>query len=202
MSPKANVPPLFIPITASGPPGSRRASQRLSSWIAGQVGRRRLASASASPKWSLCPWVTSRRSHAVTAAAAFGLFGLPNHGSMRIVFPPGVLTSTQACPYQVIVVAASRPIFSLPVRGPRRAPAGPGSEAAGGVCARLPGRARGVLLSGGFCSPDPDPRTRPLALARTRPRPPADYTPPDARRADRPEPSLSLIHISEPTRLG
>jgi hypothetical protein len=49
-------------------------------------------------------------SQAATSAAAFGLFGFPNQGSIRIVFPPGVRTSTQAWPYQVIVVAASSPI--------------------------------------------------------------------------------------------
>ena len=46
----------------------------------------------------------------MTAVAGFGLLGLPNQGSNRIVFPPGVLTSTQAWPYQVIVVAGSSPI--------------------------------------------------------------------------------------------
>src|SRR5512141_1858122 len=48
--------------------------------------------------------MTSQRS---TAAAASGLRGLPNHGSMRTVRPPGVRTSTQAWPYQVIEVAPS-----------------------------------------------------------------------------------------------
>src|SRR5664279_2180790 len=110
ISPNANVPPLFIPVVASDPPGSRRASQRLISWMHGQVGRSRLASATASPMWSPWPCVTRRRSQAVTASAAFGLFGFPNHGSIRIVFPPGVRTSTQAWPYQVIVVAGSSPI--------------------------------------------------------------------------------------------
>src|SRR5260221_13353467 len=47
-------------------------------------------------------------SQATTSAAAFGLVGLPNHGSNRIVWPPGVDTSTHEWPYQVIVVAIAR----------------------------------------------------------------------------------------------
>ena len=40
----STVPPLFMPMTASSPPGSRRASHRLISCMHGQAGRSRLAS--------------------------------------------------------------------------------------------------------------------------------------------------------------
>ncbi len=73
----------------------------------GQAGGSRLASATDSPRWSPCPWVTSITSHCSTESADFGDCGLPNHGSIRTTLPPGVRTSTQAWPYQVNVV--SRP---------------------------------------------------------------------------------------------
>ena len=50
----------------------------------GQAGRRRLASASASPKWSPWPWVTSSRSQRPRRRRRRGLIGLPSHGSNRI----------------------------------------------------------------------------------------------------------------------
>ena len=91
-SPAAStVPPLFMPITASPPPGRRRASHRLISWMHGQTGRSRLARATASPIWSSWPWVTSSRSQRSTASAGFGLLGLANHGSTMTVLPPGRL---------------------------------------------------------------------------------------------------------------
>ena len=37
-----------------------------------------------------------------------GLCGFPNHGSMRMILSPGVRTSMQAWPYQVMVVSRSR----------------------------------------------------------------------------------------------
>jgi hypothetical protein len=54
-------------------------------------------------------------SHASTSSADLGLFGFPNHGSIRIVFPPGVLISMQACPYHVIVVSRSSVIGHLQI---------------------------------------------------------------------------------------
>ncbi len=81
----------------------------------GQAGRSRLASATASPMWSPCPWVTRSRSQRSTVSAGRGLFGLPNQGSMRTVLPPGVtVISTQAWPYQVILVSRSSPIGAPP----------------------------------------------------------------------------------------
>ena len=80
----------------------------------GQAGRRRLASATASPMWSKWPWVTSIRSQRSIESAVRGLRGLPNHGSIRIVLPPGVRTSKQLWPYQVNVVSGSRPIGTPP----------------------------------------------------------------------------------------
>ena len=82
----------------------------------GQAGRSRLARATASPMWSQWPWVTSSRSQRSTESAVRGLRGLPNHGSMRIVLPPGVRTSTQA-----VAVPGERRIA---VRDPSRTPPG------------------------------------------------------------------------------
>ena len=59
--------------------------------------------------WSPCPWVTRSTSHSLRWRPALrGLFGLLSHGSNRITLPPGVRTSTAACPSQVNEV--SRPI--------------------------------------------------------------------------------------------
>ena len=55
----------------------------------GQVGRSRLARATASPMWSKWPWVTSIRSQRSIESAVRGLRGLPNHGSMRIDLAAG-----------------------------------------------------------------------------------------------------------------
>src|SRR5712671_294940 len=64
-------------------------------------------------------------SQAATSAAAFGLVGLPNQGSNRMVWPPAVVTSTQEWPYQVIVaviVGTSAAILSPRPDGPRSRP--------------------------------------------------------------------------------
>jgi hypothetical protein len=75
--------------------------------MAGHAGLVRLAMESASPKWSAWPCVTTITSHRSTVSGGLGLFGLPNQGSTRTVFPPGVRISKQAWPYQVIVVSGS-----------------------------------------------------------------------------------------------
>src|SRR4051812_31927551 len=80
----------------------------------GQVGRVRLAIASASPKWSEWPWVTTMMSHAWTSSGDRGLLGFLNQGSNRIVLPPGVRTSQQACPNHVNVALVSRAITVPP----------------------------------------------------------------------------------------
>src|SRR5712671_2437740 len=82
----------------------------------GHAGRVRLPTSSASPKWSAWPWLTSSRSQRSTSVAGRGLRGFPNHGSNRIVLPPGVVTCQQACPYQVNVAFAFSPIGVAPPR--------------------------------------------------------------------------------------
>src|SRR5436189_3360813 len=64
----------------------------------------------ASVKWSKWPWVASMTSQRSTSPGAFGLRGFANHGSNRTVLPPGVRSSQQEWPYQVIVVSAGRAI--------------------------------------------------------------------------------------------
>ena len=88
-------------------------SQSCSSWIAGQMGRVRLAIGSALPEWSAWPWLTSITSHRWTCSGGSGLFGFANQGSSRMTFPPGDRTSTQAWPNQVIVVAPSESMSGL-----------------------------------------------------------------------------------------
>ena len=104
----STVPPLFIPVIASAPPGSCRPSHRLSSWMHGQAGRRRRAEGD-----GIAQVVAVAVGHQEEVAARrprrrpWGCCGLPNHGSNRMVLPPGVPTSTQAWPYQVNVVSPS-----------------------------------------------------------------------------------------------
>ncbi len=86
----------------------------------GQAGRRRAASATASPMWSPWPWVTSSRSSCCCVSAVRGLMGLPSHGSNRMTLPPGVRTSTAAWPSHVNEV--SRPI-AIRAASCRRQPA-------------------------------------------------------------------------------
>src|ERR1700741_4528626 len=84
--------------------------------MAGQAGRVRLAIGIALPTWSAWPWLTRSRSHASTVSSARGLAGLANQGSNRTVTPPGVTSSTQAWPYQVIVVLPPDSIGEAPPR--------------------------------------------------------------------------------------
>ena len=79
----------------------------------GHVGRVRLPTTSASPKWSKWPWLTSSRSHLSTWSAGFGLVGFEYQGSMMIVRPPGVVTSQHEWPYHVNDVSRSRPTRHL-----------------------------------------------------------------------------------------
>ena len=99
----------------------------------GQAGWSRLAIDTASPMWSPWPWVTSRTSHRSTWSAGFGLSGFPNHGSMRIVLPPGDASSTQAWPYQVMVVSRPSVIDHLRAGGQLRDPDGSPSAATAGT---------------------------------------------------------------------
>src|SRR2546425_3633467 len=72
--------------------------------------------------------MTSQRS---TRSAVFGLLGLPNHGSSRIVLPPGVVTSQQEWPYQVMVVSRSSPTCAPPLVVASRRPVSSIVEAGG-----------------------------------------------------------------------
>ena len=122
-SPAAStVPPLFIPISRVGPPGSSAAEPQ-AHLVDARPGRPRAgcATARASPKWSSWPWVTSSTSHRSTASAERGLSGLPNHGSKRIVLPPGVVPPARMAVPGERRVARSSAIGAPPRRSQRSA---------------------------------------------------------------------------------
>ena len=172
----STVPPLFIPAMASTPPGRRRPIHRHSSWMPGQNGSSRVAIAAASPKWSPWPCVTSSTSQAATASAFFGLRGLPNHGSNRIVSPPGRPDLEAGMPEpRDRRVGVER--HQRTSRGPYRRSAGPPGQSP--VHFRPPCR----LLSR-------SPRTSPSSTGPSSP----------ASRSGRSRPSSSLAPATEATR--
>ena len=92
-----------MPMTASPPPG-RRPGQPQAHLVDARPGRSQAARQR--DRIAHVIEVAVRDEEEVAAIhrhpPARGLVGLPNHGSIRMVLPPGVVTSTHECPYQVI----------------------------------------------------------------------------------------------------